>query len=259
MMTRSYLFAGVTAALLLVLVVPQLNGQWWTPSELPTISALFVVSMAAGGLTSELSQAISTGRKKEALAVHLSGTKNARKYFMPLTASLLLLVAVVPSIQSAVASRGSVVGVTTVAILFVLSLALAGLATHGLFALVSRKKSLPTKNVPGSDPTTHSLEDSASSSISSLSVEIDSRFKALDATLDARMQELKLQLLGAIHDAGLSSADLETDASVEGAPTPSAKTEATERRMKVQRRQPETPTKDQVVEALLGRLKAGGN
>lgn len=251
MMTKSYLFAALTSTLLLVLVVPLLKDSWWMPTELVSIAVLSVISIAVGGLSAEI-YVIVRGRKA---ATDLSGT-NTRKYFMSLISSLLFLTIVAPSIQSMIDSA-SVVDAATIAFLLILSLALAGLTAQGFFAILSQKatrKNVDCKNVLGATP--DASVDSSSKSLGSSSqvgAEIDSRFNAIDATLDKRMQELKQQLLDAIHDIGQAvSVDKETNTKGASTSVPSpAKTEQV-------KHQQDIPTKDQVVDALLGKAKVSG-
>src|SRR5487761_1039907 len=200
-MTKSYLFAALTSTLLLVLVVPLLKDSWWMPTELVSIAVLSVISIAVGGLSAEI-YVIVRGRKA---ATDLSGT-NTRKYFMSLISSLLFLTIVAPSIQSMIDSA-SVVDAATIAFLLILSLALAGLTAQGFFAILSQKatrKNVDCKNVLGATP--DASVDSSSKSLGSSSqvgAEIDSRFNAIDATLDKRSQ----------YECALSSQDRTSEAS----------------------------------------------
>jgi hypothetical protein len=260
LLAKCYLFAAVTSTLLLILVVPLLNGPWWMPAELASIASLFVISIAAGGLTAE-TYVIARGRT----TADLFGT-SARKYFMSLVCSLLFLVIVAPSIRSAIDST-AVVDAATVAVLVVLSIALAGLTAQGVFAVVSLRA--PRKNAVRENLSRIEQKASSSNSPSSpshtegnfdfvvvvvaVADQIDSGFKAFEATLDTRMKELKL-LLGAIHDVGLSP-NKETNANIASASAPApVKLE----QVKLHRHEQETPVKDQIVDALLGKAKAGG-
>lgn len=237
--------------LLLVLVVPLLKGPWWIASELSSIVALSVLSIAAGGLTAE-TYVIARGRK----AAPPSWT-NARNYFISLISSSLFLAIVAPSIRSALDSTGAVAAVS-VAVLFVLSLALAGLTAQGFFALIAWAVRENVQNKPKTSvPSSSNSVDSPACAEANLdsTTELDSRFKVFDSALDTRMQELKRELLGAIHDIGRTlSPDPGTNANVTSAGAPSPV-----QREQVQRDRQTAPAKDHVVEALLRKAKAGAN
>jgi hypothetical protein len=249
--TKNYLFASVTSTLLLGLVVPLLIGPWWIPSELSSIVALSVLSIAVGGLTAE-TYVIARGRK----AAPLSWT-NARKYFICLISSSLFLAIVAPSIRPALDSTG-VVASATVTVLFVLSLALAGLTSQGFFALIAWAVRENVQNKPKTSvPSFSNSLGSPAHPEPNLgsTAELDSRFKAFDSALDTRVIELKQELLGAIHDICRTiSPDPGTNANVTSAGAPSLVQSEP-----VQRDRQTAPAKDHVVEALLGKAKAGAN
>jgi len=227
MMTKSYLFAAVTSTLLLVLVVPILNDRTLVPSEIASIAALSVISIAIGGLTSEV-YVLARGKKA------MDFSNDAKKYFVSLNSSLLFLAIVAPSIQSAFRSA-SFEDIVAVAVLFILTLALAGLTAQGFFAIISwasGKKTVWNGSIRSlrSPANSSDLREHSEANLGPAD-EIDSRFKALESAVDTSLKEMKHQLLSAIHDAQRGpSNEIET-----------------------------TPARDHIVEALLGKSKTGGN
>ena len=266
MMTKSYLFAAVTSTLILLLVVPILNDLSLVPTEFASIAALSVISIAFGGLAAETYVIV----KRRTLSA--MPDSNAKKYFMSLACSLFFLAIVAPSIRS-VADSGGVEDAATVVVLLVLSLALGGLTAESFFAFFSLKT--PTKqnvvrdngpdlvvarresNQEEQSGSSQNTLDSSSDGKEKFDVarHIDSRFKALDVTLETRMQELKL-LLGAISEGEREhSPNGETKSNVESSST-SASTNAVQ--VKPHQSQQAAPEKDQVVDVLLGKAKVGG-
>ena len=240
MITKSYVFVAVTSALLLLLVLPLLKASWWIPSQLAAIGAISAISTAMGGLAAETYALVASAD----LSPDFSETR-ARKYFTCLTTSLLFLAIVIPALRSAIDSS-SVAGTATVAFLGILSLAVAALTTRGLFALlfIENKKKTPTmKNLKRN----------------LVAADIDSRFRALDVRLDSRMHELRQQLLAAIQEIG-----------GRGPPPVHVKTESPatndlppadggDPKARLVRNRLESPTKERVVDVLLGKSKEGAN
>lgn len=215
------------------------------PTELASIIALSIISIAVGGLSAEIYEIV---RRRKAVT-DLPGT-DARKYFMSLVSSLLFLAIVAPSIQSTIDSA-SVVYAATLVVLFILSLALAGLTAKGFFEILSLSSRRKNEDAMVGVPDASS--PSSLGSPSQVATEIDSRINAIHATLETRMQELKQQLLGAIHDLGQELRADTDNGTKRASTTPSpAKTEQVNH-------QQETPTKNQAVDVLLGKTKVGGN
>jgi len=272
MMTKSYLFAAVTSTLILLLVVPILNDLSFVPTEFASIAALSVISVAFGGLAAETYVIV----KRRTLSA-MPGS-NAKKYFMSLSCSLFFLAIVAPSIRSAAVSAG-VVDAATVVVLLVLSLALGGLTAEGFFAYFSLKTTTRQNVVRDNGPdlvvarresnqeeqngsgalsqTSQNTLDSPSDGKEKFDVarHIDSRFKALDVTLETRMQELKL-LLGAIPEGERERSPNGGAKSKVETPSTSASTKAVQ--VKPHQTQQAAPEKDQVVDVLLGKAKTGG-
>lgn len=138
MMTKNYLFASMTSALLLFLVVPLLSTPYWITGKVVSIAALSLFSISVGGLVAETFEIV-TGRSS-----YPRSQRNARRYFMSVLTSALLLAIVAPSITAAIDSN-DLVSAASASALLGLSLGIGGLTTNGFFALFS-KASKPTEN-----------------------------------------------------------------------------------------------------------------
>jgi hypothetical protein len=241
MITKSYVFTAVTSALLLLLALPLLKDSWWVPGQLASIAVISAISAAIGGLTAETYVIVTSTDSSP----DFSETK-ARNYFTCLITSLLFLAIVVPALRSAIDSS-SVAGAATVTFLAILSLAVAGLTTRGLFALIFAEKK--KQNPPAKNPKRKS----------EASADIDSRFKALDVRLDSRMHELRQQLLAAIQEIGRRGPLLDHVKTESPASKDLTLTESGDQKARPARNHHEPPTKDDVVDVLLGKSKDGAN
>jgi hypothetical protein len=255
-MTKSYLFSAVTSSLFLLLVVPLLTDHFWRSTEMVSVVALSVISIAVGGLTAETFVIVT---RKEAVA---TSTRNAKKYFTSLTSSVLFLAIVAPSIGPAVDSA-RLVDAASVAILLVLSLALGGLTADGFFALFFAK-ALTSQYTSGANASidvateggrkqTQLLDGKVSFDIVA---HIDSLFRTLGVTLDTKMQELKEQVQSTILEVrpkASSQNDSMTNRDSADSPAPTKTTQPAPQQL-----QPGTPSKDQIVDVLLGKAKVGG-
>ena len=264
-MTKKYLFAAVMSVLLLTLVVPILQDPSWTPVKIAAAGALSIISISVGGLAAETCEFA----KHKSVAA-LSGIR-AKKYFMSLVGSLLFLAIVAPSLQPSVGVLDPA-GTASTLVLLTLSVAVAGLTAEGFFAFLARP---PTKQnaalkerskiiatTDGSiekeqielDATSRVSSQTASGSGSNngeafdVAAHIDSRFRAFEVTQERRSQELKQQLLGAIHETGrnpahsIESKDNDGGSRSSTIPTPQAKL-----------KQQQGPSQDQIGDVLLGK------
>jgi hypothetical protein len=256
-MTKNYLFAAVTSALLLLLVFPGPERAESIPSEIATIAALSLVSIAIAGLTAEMYEFARSNKS----VTQDSGVR-AKRYFMSLNASLLFLVIVAPSIR---AGAEGLIGDATLGVLTVFSVALAGLSSEGFFGLFCSAMGTRNRNTAteidsaengrdqGCGPQVTSLNSPSTTSDQQtdnlfVSSHVASRLQAVDDTLARSFQELKDQLVGAIRETSLI-------APPNGETNKSTRDEIGPEAAAPQANQSTSP--DQIVDALLGKPSKG--
>jgi hypothetical protein len=195
--TKVYLFATISSSFLLLLALPAAATETlWLPTHIATICALSLLSISAGGLASE---AFEIARKSSLIETTRINDTKRKTYFLALASSILFLAIVAPSMQFYV-ERWGISGIATVIILLILSIAVAGLASEGIFSLTkirARTTNSDDEKKLGAISSPFATNQSETSDVDILS-HIDSDFKVFDASQERRIHELKQQLINVL-------------------------------------------------------------